>query len=232
MKKLVLTNKSKKIIAILSTVVFLLLFSLVMLKVYKPFIANISEPEKFREWIDGFEVYSRLVFVGLVVLQVVVAIIPGEPFEIAAGYIFGAVEGTILSLIGTFLGSLIVFSFVRYFGVKFVEIFYSVEKINSLRFLKNTKKLTLITYIIFLIPGTPKDLLTYFAGLTKIKFSAWLIISSIARMPSIITSTLGGDALGSEKYVLAIIVFGITVVLSLIGLIIYQKIEKNKVSGN
>lgn len=231
MKKIVLTNKSKKIIAILSTLIFLLLFSLVMLKVYKPFIAHISEPEKFREWIDSFGVYSRLVFVGLVILHVVVAIIPGEPFEIAAGYIFGAVEGTILSIIGTFLGSLIVFSFVRYFGVKFVEIFYPVEKINSLKFLKNTKKLTLITYIIFLIPGTPKDLLTYFVGLTKIKFSAWLIISSVARMPSIITSTLGGDALGSEKYFLAIMVFGITLVLSLIGLIIYQKIEKNKVSG-
>jgi uncharacterized membrane protein YdjX (TVP38/TMEM64 family) len=228
MKKLILTLINKKIIAIFLAAVFAFAVVLVAIKIGKPLINYISEPEKFREWIDSYGIFSRLIFVALVVLQVVVAIIPGEPFEIAAGYIFGAVEGTILSIIGTLIGSVIVFWFVRVFGVKFVEIFYSREKINSLKFLKNTKKLTLITYIVFLIPGTPKDLLTYFVGLTNIKFSSWVFIASVARLPSIVTSTVGGDALGVKKYELAIIVFAITIFISVVGMIIYNEISKSK----
>lgn len=228
MKKLILALTNKKIIAIFLAAVFAFALVLVAIKIGKPLINYISEPEKFREWIDSYGIFSRLIFVALVVLQVVVAIIPGEPFEIAAGYIFGAVEGTILSIIGTLIGSVIVFWFVRVFGVKFVEIFYSREKINSLKFLKNTKKLTLITYIVFLIPGTPKDLLTYFVGLTNIKFSSWVLIASVARLPSIVTSTVGGDALGVKKYELAIIVFAITIFISVVGMIIYNEISKSK----
>ncbi|MBQ1262787.1 MAG: TVP38/TMEM64 family protein, partial [Oscillospiraceae bacterium] len=174
----------------------------------------------------SFGVLGRLVFVGIVILQVVIALIPGEPFEIAAGYAFGSIEGTLLCLAAIAIGSLIIFALVRKFGVKLVELFFPLEKINSLKFLKNKQRFNTIYFIVMCLPGTPKDLLSYFAGLTDMKLSTWLLISTVARIPSVITSTIGGSALGSEQYLFAIIAFALTLALSGAGLIIYKKIQK------
>ena len=162
----------------------------------------------------------------MVTFQVVVAIIPGEPLEIGAGYAFGAIEGTILTIIGITLGSIIIFSLVRTIGIRLVEVFFPIEKIRNLKFLQDTKKFKVITFLIFFLPGTPKDLLSYFMGLTDISFKSWLLIASFARIPSVITSTIGGGALGEQKYKTAIIVFIIAVILSVIGYLIYSFICK------
>ena len=167
---------------------------------------------------------GRLAFLGMVVLQVCVAIIPGEPLEIGAGYAFGAIEGTILCLIGIVLGSAMVFGFVRKWGVKVVEVFFPREKINSLRFLQDEKRLNLWVFIVFFIPGTPKDVLSYFVGLTRMRFGVWLAISGLARIPSVITSTVGGDALGTGNHVFAVCVFVATILISVAGLIWYNRL--------
>ena len=102
---------------------------------------------------------------------------------------------------------------------------FSVEKIRSMKYLRDSNKRNTIAFIAMLLPGTPKDLICYFAGLTDIKLSEWLILSTIARIPSIVTSTLGGSALAEQKYLFAIVVFAVTVVISLIGLAVYNKIS-------
>lgn len=216
-------QKLKTIIFLLVCVVFMLIATWL---VGKPLVNFSSDPEKFREWIEGFGFLGQIVFIAMVIVQVIFAIIPGEPLEIAAGYAFGAIEGTILCVIASLIGSVIVFAFVKRFGRRLVEFFYSVEKINNLKYLKNTKKLNLMAFIIFLIPGTPKDLLVYFLGLTKIDISAFLLTVSIGRLPSIITSTVGGNALGMQNYLFAIITFAVTMVISLGGYIAYQFISK------
>ncbi|MBE6788056.1 MAG: TVP38/TMEM64 family protein [Ruminococcaceae bacterium] len=222
------TDKHKKALSICAIIFFVLFCAAISYFVGRPLLKFASEPQKFREWIDSFGVWGRLIFIGIIVLQVIVALIPGEPFEIAAGYAFGSVEGTLLCLAGVILGSLIIFLLVRKFGVKLVEVFFSMDKINSLKFLQNKKRLNTIYFIIMLIPGTPKDLLSYFAGLTSIKLSTWLLIVTIARVPSVITSTIGGSALGNEQYLFAIIAFAVTLILSGAGLLIYRKIQNNK----
>lgn len=223
---------NKKAIVVTLTVIFVLLSAIIFLYIGKPLIQFLEEPERFREWVNSHGIWSYFAFIGIVVLQVIVAVIPGEPFEIAAGYAFGIAEGTILCIIGMTLGSIIVFLFVRRFGVKAVEVFFSLEKINSLNFLKNTKKLTVFTYLVFLIPGTPKDLIGYFIGLTNMKLTTWILISSVARIPSIITSTIGGNALGIKNYFFAIIVFAIALFISAVGLVIYNRITKEKSEKN
>lgn len=222
------TEKHKKIVSISAFVFFILFCAAIAFFIGKPLIEFASEPQKFQAWIDSFGFLGRLVFIGIIVLQVIIAIIPGEPFEIAAGYAYGSIEGTILCMLGIIIGSLVIFLLVRKFGVKLVEVFFSREKINSLRFLKDKKKMNVLFFIVMLIPGTPKDLLSYFAGLTEIKLSTWLIITTIARIPSVITSSIGGSALGQEKYLFAIIAFAVTLAISGIGLVIYRKIQKNK----
>jgi len=223
-----LTEKQRKTIALSGILLFLALCAVVFVYAGKPMIEFISEPERFRAWVDGKGFLGRLAFMGMTILQVFVAVIPGEPIEIAAGYAFGVLEGTLLCMISMTIGSMLVFWFVRRFGMKAVEVFFPREKIRSLRFLQNKKRMTLWIAIIFFIPGTPKDLLCYFVGLTDIKPLHWLLISGIARIPSIVTSTIGGDALGVQNYKAAIIAFAVALIVCGIGLIVYRLISRKK----
>lgn len=189
-----------------------------------PLLRLVSEPEAFRAWVDSYGMLSRLAYIGMVVLQVIVALIPGEPFEIAAGYAFGAVEGTILSMLSCTLGSMIVFLLVRRYGMRLAALFFSREKLQSVRFLKTNPKRDVLFLLIFMIPGTPKDLLCYYAGMTDIRLPVWLMICSFGRFPSIISSTLGGDALGTENYWFAAGMFAAALAVSGVGIAIYNLI--------
>lgn len=203
---------------------FLILMAVLTLLAGKPILSAVSDPVAFREKIQAYGWAGRLIFLLMMFVQTVIAFIPGEPLEIAAGYAFGAWEGTLLSVTGQAAGSVCVFLFVRKFGVKLVEVFVSREKINSLRFLKNEKKLETLVFFVFLMPGTPKDALCYFAGLTPMRLSVWLLISSVARLPSVITSTIGGNALGFGRMGLAAIVFACTMAVSAAGYFVYGRV--------
>ena len=177
---------------------------------------------EFRDYIRSFGAAGWLVFLGLQFLQVFIALIPGELLETAAGFAFGPWLGTLLCYAGITLASALVFGLTRRFGVKLVEVFISREKINELRFLNSEKKRNGLIFLLFFIPGTPKDLFTYFVGLTDIKFSTFLVISMIARIPSLLSSTIGGHLLGDGNLTGAIWLYGITGGISIIGLLLYN----------
>ncbi len=221
-------EKRKKIISAVSIFAFILFCAAVGWYIGRPIIEFVSEPEKFRLWVSEKGFLGKITFILMVVFQVVIALVPGEPLEIGAGYAFGAVEGTFLCLIGTALGSVLVFFLVRKFGIKLLEVFFTFEKIKSGKFLQNTKKVKLLVFLMFFLPGTPKDLLTYFVGITDLKFKDFLLVASLARFPSIITSTIGGSLLGIKNYTFAVIVFGITLLISLFGYYLYNRIGKRK----
>lgn len=223
-KNYALSQRQKRIISLIIIGIFVLLSLILFVYIGKPLVEFAKEPEKFRRWIKSFGVFSSIVYMLIVLLQVVIAIIPGEPLEIVGGYAFGFFEGTILCLIAGTIGSLIVFLLVKKFGMRFVCLFFSKEKIDKIKFLRYSPKRDIIFMILFIIPGTPKDMLCYFAGITDMKISVWLFICSLGRIPSVITSTIGGDALGTKDYLYAIIAFGVTILISLSGLIIYNRI--------
>ena len=223
-----LTEAHKKKIYLFAIIVALIFIGAVGYLVGKPMVEFVREPERFRAWVDSSGFVSRVIFVGMVVFQLIIALIPGEPLEMGAGYAFGAVEGTILCIIGCVIGSALVFLFVRRFGVKLVEVFFPREKIRSLRFLQDSRRLNLLTFIVFFIPGTPKDLLSYFIGLTDMKLGTWLCITAVARIPSIVTSTVTGDALGLKDYQFALIAFGVTLALSLVGILVYRRLSARR----
>ena len=184
--------------------------------------------DDFRAYIQSFGAMGWLVLLGLQFLQVFIALIPGELLETAAGYAFGPVMGTLLCYVGVALASVLVFALTRRFGVKLVEVFISREKINGLSFINTERKRNVLIFLLFFIPGTPKDLLTYFAGLTDIKLGTFLAISLVARIPSVLSSTVGGHLLGEGQYGGAIWLYGITGVVSLVGILIYNAIIKRK----
>ena len=221
-----LSEKKKKRLLTLIIVLSLILMGLVTWLVGEPLVQFAKDPNGFRAWVDTHGIWGRVLYVGMVIFQVLVALIPGEPLEIAGGYAFGAWEGTLLCLLGATLGSTLVFLVVRRWGVRVLELYFPREKIESLKFMQNTPKVRVVAFLLMFIPGTPKDLISYCMGLTKIRLSEWIILSTVARIPSIVTSTVGGDALGGQDYRFAILVFAITLAISLLGGLIYSVYTK------
>lgn len=219
-----LSAKQQKLIGLTAAAIFVIAMALMAWLIGAPLLRFAGDGELIRSWVEKSGIGGRAAYAGIVIAQIIVALIPGEPLEIAAGYAFGALEGTIICLLSATAGSMLVFGLVRRFGVRLVEIFYPAEKLRKLNFLKTNKRREILFLIIFMIPGTPKDILCYFAGLTDMKPPAWLLICSLGRLPSILTSTLGGDALGTEKYVFATVVFVITLAVSGAGLLLYSRI--------
>ena len=192
----------------------------------------LTDAEYLRELVGDHYVIAALICILVCAVQVVVALIPGEVVEIAAGYIFGAWGGAFLCLVGIVLGSIAVLLLVRKFGRKFVYTLYPKEKIDKLPILNNPRKRNTLVLVLFLIPGTPKDMLTYAIGLTDMSIPLYILLTTAARFPSVISSTLGGDAVGDRQYITAVIVFAVTIVVSLVGVMIYNHIQKKHEQQN
>ncbi len=223
-----MTEKQRKIVYIVAVSVVVLFMAAVTVLIGRPLVAFAEDPAAFRAWVDDYGIWGRVLFVGMVVLQVLVAFIPGEPIELAAGYAFGFVEGSLLTLAGFVIGSWIVFLLTRRFGMKLVEVFFSKNKLNEIKFLKNPKKTRIISFLLMFIPGTPKDMLSYFAGLTNLKTGEWLAIVAIGRLPSLLTSTITGAAAGEKNYLLTGISLGITLLITLAGIWYYRRLCKQE----
>ncbi|WP_455538533.1 TVP38/TMEM64 family protein [Terrisporobacter sp.] len=188
----------------------------------------VKDPKKFRQWVKDIGIWGQFIMIGISAFQIIVAIVPGEPIEVASGYAFGWFLGAVLCLIGTLIGQMLVFIFVKKFGLDFVEIFVSKQKLEKMKFLKDKEKICVTIFFIFLIPGTPKDVLSYIAGITSIKLLPFLLVSGVARIPSVVSSTIAGSYLGVQNYRMAAFIFAVTVIISGILFFIYKKNEKNK----
>lgn len=223
-KKSSKTETVRKSVAAVSLILFAIVISLVTFFAADKIEQISKDPLVFRGWIESFGFGGKFVFIGLAALQVVLAVIPGGPVQIAAGYAFGILEGSVLCTLGIQLGSAIAFLLARYLGMKVIRIFFSEDKIDSIKFLQNSKRLDAIVFICFLVPGAPKDLLTYFCGVTKIPFWKFIILTTVARIPSIIFSVVSGNALVEQKYISALIIIGVLVLCSIIGFLIYKKL--------
>lgn len=221
-----MTGKHQKIVWLLAVAIFVLFCAAVGWYIGVPMIHMAQEPEQFRLWVDSHGILGRLAFVAMVIIQVLVAFIPGEPVELLAGYAFGVVEGSLLTMAGFLVGSWLIFALVRRFGVRLVEVFFSESKIAELSFLKNPEKTRILAFILMSIPGTPKDFLSYFAGLTPLRLGQWLGIVAVARLPSLLTSTITGAAAGEENYLLSGLMLCLTLTMSLAGVIYYRRLTK------
>lgn len=229
-------DKQKKFLLIQRTVAIIicavigaaLLFCYI--KYGKQLYSIFGNSESLKAFLSRFNGYDQWVFVGIRAFQTVIKLIPAEPLEIGAGVLYGTWGGLLFCMLGTELGSLVIILLTKIFGRKVVDLFVPIEKIDSLKFLQNPKKVYLTLFFIYLIPGTPKDVLTYVASITKLNIPKFLLITGIARIPSIISSTICGEQIINQNYTTAIIVFALTGIAGVISSIIYKKITENKTS--
>ena len=199
-----------------------------------PAIKNLSTKEgqiAFKQKVTSSGIYGLSLLFLIQLAQIFLFILPGEPIEILAGMCYGWFWGTIFIMLSSAVISSLIFILVRKIGKQFVYDFSDEEKIKKLEnneLFKNPKKIELIFFILFLLPGTPKDLLTYLAGLLPIKFRRFVVISTIARIPSIVTSTIAGANIAVGNWKKGIILYGIIVAVVLLLLCIFNILDKEK----
>lgn len=223
-----------KIIIFIITILILIGLTLYLF----PIMRNLFKPdgrEMFKTEIQNSGFTGILLLFGLQAAQIFLPILPGEPLEILAGMCFGTIGGTIFVTLSAFITTTIIFFMVRKFRRKFVyEIFSKerIKKIENSKLFKNPKKLEYIMIILFMIPGTPKDLLVYIAGLLPINSWRFILISTFARFPSVISSTIAGDTLVDGNWKMGILIYGLT--FAIVGIIIgiCNKLDKSKLTDN
>lgn len=231
MEKKELNGRVKHILKnLLPIIIFVLLLAALTL-IFWPYVKELGTDEgrsEFKAWVDGLGFGGWLVSLGIQLLQIFVAFIPGEPVELLLGYLWGPWLGLLTCLIGIFIGTLAIFLLVRRFGMPFVRKIVGDDDLTKYKFLSNKNKLELTVFVLFFIPGTPKDALTYIAPIAPISPVKYLLIATFARIPSIITSTILGDSIAEGDYLIAIVVFTITAVISVTGIIIGNRFVKKK----
>ncbi len=187
--------------------------------------AWLSDPAAVRAFVAEHAVLARLAIVGVNVLQIVLAFLPGEPVELASGYALGFFEGTAACLAASAIGTSIIYLAVRRWGRRVVDLFFDQGYFERFDWLHRTRRLELIMLVVFLIPGTPKDFLTYFAGLTDMRFGTVLAIATFGRIPSIVTSTIAASSFASGDYGLLVGALAIAALLIVGGGVAYRYVR-------
>ena len=220
------SGKRKKVIRIVSLCILVAVMIFVTI-ICIPIVKMLSTEEGragLERLVDSNFLLGVCVYMFLQVLQVLVALIPGGVIQILGGVLFGNFWGTVLCSLGILAGSAIVFFMVRRFGMPAVEAFIDRKGIKKFEFLNDTKKLEITVFILFLIPGMPKDVLTYLAPLTKIKPSSFLALSMLGRFPAILLSIVFGANLSEGNILAAVIIFAVVAVVGIIGILYNGKI--------
>ena len=226
MKKKLPNKKREWVRLILSALVLFAMVPITILAI--PKVMALTQPhtrELLQRQLESLGIGGWVAFLGIQVIQVVVAMIPGEPIEILAGILYGPLWGTLTCMLGILIGSIIVYLLVRKLGMPIVSIFIDPEKFQNLRILQDERRFERIAFLLFFIPGTPKDLLTWAAGLIHIRPLRFFILSTIARLPSILTSTLAGTTLLSGDFSTTVLIFVATGCVSMVGLWVHKKLS-------
>ncbi|WP_243159290.1 VTT domain-containing protein [Clostridium sp. cel8] len=156
--------------------------------------------------------------------QVIVFFIPGELIQVAGGYIYGPFIGSILSVIGITTGSIIAYVVSKIFGNPLVNKMLSKKKLKFFRKILNLGSINFVVFLLYLIPGIPKDILAYICGISKISLKDFIIYSTLGRLPGIFISSYFGSKVYSEDKFILIFIFIFMVLLFVIGVFRGEKI--------
>lgn len=198
-----------------------------------PIMKNISTQDgqiEFKNKIDSMGILGMLVLFGLQFAQIFFVVLPGEPLEILAGMCYGSIGGTLFIFATVFIITSFIVFLVKFLGEKFVYSIWEKEKIDKIKnskVFKNPKKIQMLMIILFLIPGTPKDLLVYIGAMLPINAIEFILISTFVRFPSVISSTIAGANLAVGDFKMMAIVYGVTFIITGILIVIIRLVDKN-----
>lgn len=231
MKKLTKKERNMAIIRLILTVLVFIACIVITIKVL-PIVSKLSDENYrvyFKEKVNAMG-FKGVIFVLLLqILQIVVAVIPGQPMEIVSGMLYGPIGGIFVCLVGIFIGTAIVFYLVRKFGTDFMQLFFSPEKIDSIKnskIFKNSAKFEFIMLIIFVIPMMPKDIFIYLGGISPVRPKRFLAIATLARIPGLFLTVYMGNRISNGNFSMVVVLIAIILIIAAIGYFIYSRAEQ------
>ncbi len=173
-----------------------------------------------------------LILLAVQFLQIVVAFIPGEVVQVAAGMIYGPWVGALIIFIGCVISSAFIFVLVHKLGMPFVQAMVPEGALQKFRAFERTGKLNMLVFVLFLIPGLPKDVFTYLVPLTDMKLPTFVLLSNLARLPGIVLSTYAASGLATGDYAESIAIFAVTALIAVVALLVYGRVAKRMDAKN
>lgn len=214
------------IIKFAGLIAFFLVMLLVCVLVF-PYIKELFEPggvERVIEKVRDAGSVGVFILLGMQFLQIVVAFIPGEVTQVAAGMLYGPWFGALIILIGCIVSSAFIFFLVHKLGAPFVQSMVPTKYLEKFRAFEKSGKLNMIVFLLFLIPGLPKDVFTYLVPLTDMRMRDFVLLSNIGRIPGVIVSTYAADGLIDGRVWESAIIFVVAAVIAVLGIIFKDKI--------
>lgn len=222
------TNPARdKLLGILILLAITAVFLWLTFQIGKSLLPLTSDSENLRRFVLKNGAMGYLAFLGIQMLLGFLPV-PIELTTIAGGYAFGAPQATLLTILAMILSTTLIFYFTKLCGQKLLNLFFSPAQQRRVLIFRDEKVRSTVTWIVYLIPGTPKRLFTFSAGLVPQSFESFLFISIVARIPTILACTFGGHALEQQDYKLAVAIFSAISFACLTGFVTYQCFTKRK----
>ena len=207
----------KNVTAIIKGVLFAVILIGIPLFLYlfqRDFFEMFSSAGDVEAYIYQHKGYGALLLIAAQIIQIIICVIPGQPFEFAAGYIYGSLIAILISIVGAFIGATITFYLAKLLGRDAMNLFFGEKKVVKYIEKLDTKNGFLVLFILYFIPGFPKDAVSYLAGLSRIKWGPFIVIATIARIPAMCGSILIGTFTKDQQYgliaVVAVLVVSVT----------------------
>ena len=207
-------------------IAFLALMVVIMVLLW-PYIHEVFEPGGLSRVIDDVRNAGPLGFLILLAMQfmqIVVAFIPGEVVQMAAGMMYGPWLGAAVILLGSIISSAFVFAVVHRLGAPFVQDMVPTKYLDKFRAFEESGKLSIVVFILFLIPAMPKDTFTYLVPLTNMRMRDFLVLSNVGRIPGIVISTYAANGLVDGNITQSLIIFAVVAVIAIVAIVFRDKI--------
>ena len=218
--------KQSNLIKLVGLVVFIVLITAIVVAIW-PTLSIVFEPggvETLIELITSQGPLGVLILLGMQLLQIIVAFIPGEVVQIAAGMMYGPLWGSVVILVSCVLSSMVVYELVHKLGAPFVRSMVGEKQLLKFRQFELSGKFGVTVFILFLIPGFPKDVLTYIVPLSDMNLRTFLLLSTIGRTPGVIISTYAAAGLADGNIVTSVIIFVVAALIAIIVLLLRNRI--------
>ena len=217
------SDKYKKILALSKLILLVIIVAGIPAFLYLKYGAELFSKDSAERVVDYLKANSSiaaLLIICIQIVQVVICFLPGQPVQFAASYMFGVARGFAFSITGAVIGTVISFYLAKLLGNDAMNLFFGEEKVRDYKKKLDSGRGLLLAFLIYLIPGIPKDIVSYVAGISDMRFRPFLLVATVGRIPGLLGSLMLGHFFGRQDYRAMII---IAVIIAVILLICYIK---------
>jgi len=225
--KLNLKKLTKQQIALLVVIAVVILAVIGAVIYFWPYISSLQEEENqkiFQDWVRSFGPWGVIILLVIQVLQIILFFIPGEVIEFSSGLLYGILGGYLICIAGQILAILLTYFLVMIFGKALVDKMVDKETMDKVE--DRHTRAEVLLFFCLLIPGIPKDVFNFVAPYCKVPMWKYIIITLIARFPTVFSSILMGAAILNGEFNLSLIVLIVSATVGIFGIIFNKQIVK------